>query len=150
VTWIGYRLLSRPAELQKSSGPVSVDKTHQRADGSWRKEEEVEMEWSWLLTLLGVLVAVPSGVLAILQILDWRRKHRPGKRRVRIGEQGESNPHIKEQLSPMAPDNQDLGLMIRQAEMAAEVDKLMLQKLRQYEAEQRGGGSEVETLSPLT
>jgi hypothetical protein len=101
------------------------------------KEEGFYMEWSWLLTLLGVLVAVPSGVLAVLQILDWWRKRRAGKRKVHAGEQGESNPHIKERLSPMVPYEQALAPIIRQAEMIAEGERLMLKELHHLEAEQQ-------------
>jgi hypothetical protein len=87
-------LLCSPAGHQLTSRHVSGDTSHQRAGGSWWKEEEAEMEWPWLLALLGVLVAIPSGVLAVLQILDWWRKRRTGKRRRHASEQGESNPHI--------------------------------------------------------
>jgi hypothetical protein len=95
------------------------------------------MEWSWLLALLGVMVAIPSGVLAVLQILDWRRKRQARKPKVCVGEQCESILPIKKPCSAVAPADQALALIIKQAEMAAEGERLMLQELRHMEAEQQ-------------
>lgn len=76
--------------------------------------------------LVSLLVGLPTAVLATLRIIDWWKKRRVRK--------------------PRASDEQALVPIIRQAEMAAEVDRQIAEGLRRYEGERQSGESREEAL----
>lgn len=80
--------------------------------------------------LVSLLLGLPVAVLAVLQIID-RRKKKASMLKIVSGKQHKIG-------SPDKSADQELAPIINQAEMAAEVEKLIADELRQYEANHWG------------
>ena len=94
------------------------------------------MDVSWVISLI---LGLPVAVLALLKIIDWSKKRQAGDRMAHCEEPSEIDLIIKveEYLSPEATAGQGLVPIIRQAELAADVEMLGAEELHRYEAAHR-------------
>ena len=90
------------------------------------------MDVSWLMSLL---LGLPVAFLASLKIIDRCKKRRASNLAVQNGEQHNEEHIIKEQPSLAEPVDQAIDSIIRQAELAVEVDRQIVQDLNRYEVE---------------
>lgn len=90
------------------------------------------MDVSWVISLL---LGLPVAMLATLKIIDWCKKRRAGNRAVQNEEQHNGEHTIKEQPSLAEPADQAIDPIIRQAELAADVDRQIAEDLNRYEVE---------------
>lgn len=88
------------------------------------------MDVSWMISLL---LGLPVAVLALLKIIDWCKKRLSTNRTAHRGEQLGKADIIREEPSLMEPVDQAITPIIRQAELAAEVDKQIVEELSRYE-----------------
>jgi hypothetical protein len=79
--------------------------------------------------LVSLVLGLPAAVLATLKIIDWWKKRRAIKAKAATMEQD---------ATPLnTPAGQGIAPIIRQVEIAAEVDRQIAEDLRRYDVEQR-------------
>lgn len=94
------------------------------------------MDVSWLISFI---LGLPVAVLATLKIIDRYKKRRASNRAIQNGEQHNGEHTLKEQPPLAEPADQDIASIIRQAELAAEIERQIAEELNRYEVEPHHG-----------
>lgn len=117
---MGSLLLS--GRTRNAACPLSYGK---KFVGGVKVAEKDGMDVSLMLSLL---LGLPEVVLAALKIIDWCRKSRDSNLADNYGEV--SPRKIEEPSASAAPADQAIAPLIRQAELAVEVERLIADELR--------------------